>query len=355
VKEDSYERGLDIEQAQLRGFARSIAEVEWLLLVLVMLYLFLTGPENAQQIEFIVSLLSFAALILLFRVAPLFRGRTLFKITLETLAMVAFLTAILHLSGGETHPLVNLYLLPIIAAALALGKIATVLVFVLVCVCYSLLAIMRAGFEVLSPMFISQATGVLAPFFLVAFLTTMLADNIQTAKRRIRSLSDRDELTTIYNLRAFMRLAGAEHIRSVRMDRPYSVVTVDIDNLKGINDSFGHEAGNKALRLVADSLVRLTRGEDVVARFGGDEFIVCMPGSDRDIANEVAKRVRNVVYASTLEVAAQMVRVSVSVGAGSYAADGKNLEAVMQASDRSMYQDKELRKVPKDQLVVQKT
>jgi diguanylate cyclase (GGDEF)-like protein len=152
-----------------------------------------------------------------------------------------------------------------------------------------------------------------------------------------------------------MSLAEAEHVRSVRMDRPYSVVTVDIDNLKGINDTFGHEAGNKALRLVADSIVRITRSEDIVARFGGDEFVVCMPGHDRDIAYEVAQRVRNVVYASTLEVEAQMVRVTVSVGVSSYSADGRKLEAVLQASDRSMYQDKDLRRVPKDQLVVEKS
>ncbi|MFL2546457.1 MAG: hypothetical protein ACJ0SL_03740 [Candidatus Rariloculaceae bacterium] len=180
-----------------------------------MLYLFVTAPEYAQSPQVISSLVLFAGAVLGFRLTPYLRERTLFKITLETLVMVGFLTAILSQSGGEMNPLVNLYLLPIIAAALALGKRATVLVVLLVCVCYFTLAIMRGGVEVVSPALASQAAGVLAPFFLVAFLTTMLADNIQTANRRIRSLSDRDELTDIYNIRAFMRLAEAEHIRSV--------------------------------------------------------------------------------------------------------------------------------------------
>ena len=90
---------------------------------------------------------------------------------------------------------------------------------ILVCACYFMLAILREGVAALSPALASQATGVLAPFFLVALLTTMLADNIQTAKGKIRSLSDRDELTDIYNIRAFMRLAEAEHTRSARMER----------------------------------------------------------------------------------------------------------------------------------------
>jgi len=349
-----FERGLDIEQAQLRGFARSVAEVEWLLLVLVMLYLFVTRPELARQETIIGSLIIFAILILTFRLTPRLRERALFKITLETLVMVAFLTTILSQSGGETSPLVSLYLLPIITSALALGKRSTILMVILVCVCYFMLAVLREGVVALSPALASQAAGVLAPFLLVAFLTTMLADNIQSAKRRIRSLSDRDELTNIYNIRAFMRLAEAEHTRSARMERPYSILMVDVDDLKRINDSFGHEAGNRALKLVGEALLRITRTEDVAARFGGDEFILSLPNTDREVAGEVAQRVRNIVYASTLEVDVEMVRVNVSVGAASYPIEGENLEAVMRAADRARYKDKEMRKVPKDQLVVQK-
>ena len=355
MNKDPFERGLDIEQAQLRGFARSIAEVEWLLLVLVMLYLFVTRLELARQETVVGSLIIFAILILSFRLIPRLRERTLFKITLETLVMVAFLTIILSQSGGETSPLVTLYLLPIITAALALGKRATILVMILVCACYFMLAIVCEGVVALSPALASQAAGVLAPFFLVALLTTMLADNIQTAKGRIRSLSDRDELTDIYNIRAFMRLAAAEHTRSARIERPYSILMVDVDSLKRINDWFGHEAGNRALKLVREALLRITRTEDIVMRFGGDEFILCLPNTDREVAAEVSQRVRNVVYASTLEANVEMVRVNVSVGAASYPIDGNDLKAVMRAADQSMYKDKEMRKAPKDQWAVQKT
>jgi GGDEF domain-containing protein len=103
---------------------------------------------------------------------------------------------------------------------------------------------------------------VLAPFLLVAFCTTLLVENINTAKQRIRALSDRDELTAIYNMRAFTRLAEQEHEIASRTERPYSVLMVDIEHLKALNDTYGHEAGNRAVKLVAEALQRLTRSTD---------------------------------------------------------------------------------------------
>jgi len=351
---DPFERNLEIEQAQLRGFARSIADVEWLLLILVMLYLFVTKPPLANVEIVIGSLVLFTAAALVFRYGARLRRRTYFKITLEILVMVAFLSAVLSQIGGETNSLVNLYLLPIITAALTLGKRATVLVVVLVCVCYFMLATLRGGIEVLSVALASQAVGALAPFLLVAFLTTLLAENIHTAKARIKALSDRDELTNIYNIRAFMRLAGREHHRARGMESAYSILMVDLDQLKKINDTHGHEAGNRAVRLVADALTRITRSADLVSRFGGDEFVVYLNNASRAIAEEVGQRVRNVVFATTLEVEASIVRVKVSVGVATFPEDGATLEALLSAADSAMYKDKECRKPPKGKLVIQK-
>ena len=351
---DPFEKNLEIEQAQLRGFARSIAEVEWLLLILVMLYLFVTRPELASEVAVIASLVAFAVLILVFRYTASLRKRTRFKITVEILVMVGFLTAVLSQTGGESNPLVNLYLLPIISAALALGKHATVLVVGLVCVCYFMLATLAGGIEALSPALATEAVGVLAPFLLVAFLTTLLAENIHTAKNRIRALSDRDELTHIYNIRAFMGLAGREHERAARQELPYAILMIDVDHLKSINDTHGHAAGNRALKLVAEALTRITRLADIVSRFGGDEFIVYLADGDRPMAEEVAQRIRNVVFATTLEVAADIVRVQVSVGVSSYPEDGNTLRALMTEADRQMYKDKETREPSKGRLVIQR-
>ncbi len=354
MSRDPIERSLEIEQAQLRGFARSIAEVEWLLLILVVLYLFIGNPAIAHSAGVLGVLLGFAAFVLLFRYGRPFAKHTHFKLGFEILVMLAFLSAVLVVSGGVNSPLVNLYLLPIITAALALGKRAAALVVALVFLCYPLVGMLTEGLQGLNAQFGITAVGVLAPFVLVAFSTTLLVDNINTAKSHIRALSDRDELTSLYNMRAFARLAEQEHNAASRGDRPYSILMIDIEHLKTINDTYGHEAGSRAVNLVAEALLRLTRSTDVVARYGGDEFIALLSGVDKEIAEEVAQRVRNVVFSTTLEVDVKMVRIKVNVGAASFPETGNNLQTVMAAADRAMYKDKNLREPPKGKLVIQK-
>jgi diguanylate cyclase (GGDEF)-like protein len=354
MSNDPIERGLEIEQAQLRGFARSVSEIEWLLLILVVLHLFIVNPTLTRSGAVLAVLFAFTAFVLAFRYARPLAKRPRVKLTIEILAMFAFLTAVLAFGGGVRSPLVNLYLLPIVTAALALGKRATALVVLLVCACYPLLELLTSGTEALTPDFVIAAMGVLAPFVLVAFCTTLLVDNINTAKQRIRALSDRDELTGVYNMRAFTRLAENEHDAAARGERSYSILMVDIEHLKAINDTYGHEAGNRAVKLVADALARLTRSSDIVARYGGDEFIVFLVNANKAAGEEVAQRVRNVVFATTLEVDVKIVRLKVNVGAGSFPESGNALSPVMTAADRMMYKDKELRDPPKGKLIIQK-
>jgi diguanylate cyclase (GGDEF)-like protein len=101
-------------------------------------------------------------------------------------------------------------------------------------------------------------------------------------------------------------------------------------------------------------LTRLTRSTDAVARFGGDEFIVLLGGANKEVAEEVAQRIRNVVYSTTLEVDVKIVRIKASVGAGTFPDDGNNVQAVMTAADRAMYKSKEHRERPQGRLVFQK-
>lgn len=351
---DPRDRDLEIEQAQLRGFARSFSEVEWLLLLLVMLFLFVSDPGIARDVVVVGVLVGFAAFILLFRYTRILAARTASKIAVEILAMVAFLTGVLAFSGETGGALINLYLLPIITAALALGKRATALVLALVVGCYVLLATLESGPEALGVALFVRAVGVMAPFVLVAFLTTLLAENIHTAKARIRALSDRDELTSLYNMRAFKKLAEREHENAVRTGDAYSMLMVDMDNLKSINDTYGHEAGNRAIQMVADALLRLTRSSDIVARYGGDEFIVLLSHVDSEIAKDVAQRIRNVVFATTLEVNVKIVRIKVSVGVGSFPEEGNSVQAIMTVADRAMYKDKQAKPPPAGKLIVQK-
>ena len=354
MKSSRIDRSLEIEQAQLRGFARSISEIEWLLLILVILYLFVTQPDLAQDPAVLAILVGFAGFVLAFRYIRVLASRPGLKIVLELLAMLAFVTGVLAFANGIRSPLINLYLLPIITAALALGKRAVFLVMLLVVGCYVLLATLEGGAEALNPRLAGEALGVLTPLLLVAFSTTLLAENINASKQRIRALSDRDELTSLYNRGAFLRLAEREHASAARNGRPYSLLMVDIEGLKAVNDTYGHEAGNRAVKLVADALERLTRSSDVVARYGDDEFIVLLAEADRTVAEEVAQRIRNVVFSTTLEVDVKMVRLKVGVGVASFPEDGNALAPMISAADRAMYKDKHDREPPKGRLVIRR-
>ena len=104
MSRDPIERGLEIEQAQLRGFARSIAEVEWLLLILVVLYLFIANPALARSPACSACCSASLRFVLLFRYARPFREAHAFKLAIEILVMLAFLTAVLVASGGVRKP-----------------------------------------------------------------------------------------------------------------------------------------------------------------------------------------------------------------------------------------------------------
>ncbi|TMF39489.1 MAG: GGDEF domain-containing protein, partial [Chloroflexi bacterium] len=125
-------------------------------------------------------------------------------------------------------------------------------------------------------------------------------------------------------------------------NRRLSLMMIDLDNLKRINDRLGHSAGDGALRLVAQQLLRVVRASDLCARVGGDEFAVAMPETDIDRARDVATRLRRAVDHAALGMRAPE-HVEVSVGIAAWAA-GEDWEAVYQAADTDLYEDKRRRK-----------
>lgn len=342
------------ESSRLSGLARSMTEVEWLMLALVVLYAFVTDAEAARSPGVVVALLGFAAFVLVFRfVRPLARHARL-ELVAEIAAMLAFLTAVLAQLGGLASPLTSLYLLPIVAAALTLGRRAAAVVVAAVALAYVVLAALAGGSAALTAAFATAAAGTLAPFALVAFSTALLAESIDTARQRIRALSERDEATGLYNMRAFKLLAASEHDGAERVGLGYALLMIDIDKLKAVNETHGHDAGNRAIELVAAALSRLMRATDIVARYSGDEFIVFLANADEASAREIARRIRNLVFATTLDVGGRIVRLKVNVGTAVYPDDGGTLHAVMTAADRMMYKDKKLREPPKASVIATK-
>jgi diguanylate cyclase (GGDEF)-like protein len=325
---------------------RSTRSIEILCLALAALVLVWSRALVTQLWPVLGLLSAFVVAIVVFRARRFFPRRTRTRLLIESWSMVIFITGVLWFTGKSSSPLLNLYLLPIILSALTLGRLVTLLQVAVIAGCHLLLAASTPGIDVVSLAYASQAVGQLAPFLLVAYLTTTLSADITEARERIENLAQTDTLTGLYNLRMFNEVWQRVHADSERDRGVYAVLMIDMDKLKDINDAFGHDAGNSAITLVAQCLQRSIRNTDYAARFGGDEFAVLLPGASPEIADAVVKRVRHNVYKTTLDLRSRMIRCSVSIGVVNYPKDARDMRELLSMADRNMYRDKELRRAP---------
>lgn len=180
----------------------------------------------------------------------------------------------------------------------------------------------------------------------LTFVAHQAALAIQNAKafEEVRDSALRDPLTNLRNGRFLRHCLERELSRCSRFAEPLSVLGIDLDNFKDVNDVLGHEAGDSALRDVADILRHELRDYDVIVRNGGDEFVVVLPGTPASEAYMTAERIRLAVTHYAEKDLSQVPGFGASVGVASYpdeASDGKSLLA---RADASMYRDKRARK-----------
>jgi diguanylate cyclase (GGDEF)-like protein len=332
---------VSIEQEELRGISRTVAEIHWLLLILVLLYMVFGGERGDPEADAAVAagLFFYAALVMSFRYANFYKRETRWKIALETLGMIAFVTWVLWYTERLAGPLANLYLLPIITSALTLGKLATLANVGLVAACYLLLGSV-SFVEFLTLRFAAGFTAQLAPVLLVAYITTMFSADIRYGLQQAKLLSETDELTGLFNMRGFAIAANRLFGQATRYGRPASLLMLDCDNLKQVNDAHGHQAGSSLLRQVANAVQAELRATDVPARYGGDEFIVLLPETPPKGALDVAERIRRTIAARPLAIDGVAIPVTVSVGIACYPEDGRTLDALAVRADRALYQAK---------------
>jgi diguanylate cyclase (GGDEF)-like protein len=330
-----------VEQEELRGISRTVAEIEWLLLIVVLLYRVFGAPTSFVEPALSMSMFIYAAFVMSFRYTNFYRSETRWKIAVETLAMVLFITWALWFTGGLGSPLLNAYLLVVITSALTLGKTLTLAHVGLIGACYLFLDWQLGQKDMVSLAYLGGFLARLAPVLLVAYITTMFSADIRFGLNRAKLLSETDELTGLYNMRGFVVIANRLFAQALRYHRSSSFLMVDSDNLKQVNDRLGHEAGNHLLQHVVKQVLSQLRSTDIAARYGGDEFVVMLPDTPARGAFEVAERIRNAVQATPFQASAETVHCSVSIGAASYPQDGRTLDALLARADRALYQAKE--------------
>jgi diguanylate cyclase (GGDEF)-like protein len=171
-----------------------------------------------------------------------------------------------------------------------------------------------------------------------------LQDEIWSAREavRYRVQATHDPLTGVWNRGAVLDLLARELSRAERERRPVSLILADLDHFKRINDGYGHLAGDAVLREATRRMAALMRPYDIVGRYGGEEFLVVLPGCDLPQAQDIAERIRREIRATPVETEEGAIPVTSSLGVSATSLLGELLpDALIQAADAALYRAKE--------------
>ncbi len=161
-----------------------------------------------------------------------------------------------------------------------------------------------------------------------------------------RKLSQTDELTGLFNLRSFRKVLE-EHIKEhVRLGKALSLMMADIDDFKRVNDTFGHQSGDKVLAEIATILKKSVRGCDFLARYGGEEFAVILPETGKRAALKVGQRILEEIENHSFKSKEDEVigNISITVGLATFPRDGKTYQKLLSSSDKALYKGKDMGK-----------
>src|SRR5215510_3524114 len=153
----------------------------------------------------------------------------------------------------------------------------------------------------------------------------------------LESLATVDGLTGLYNRRHFLALAENEWSRGKRYERPLSLLMLDIDLFKSVNDRFGHDVGDKVIVYVARMCTEMKRGSDIVARLGGEELVLLLPETDIDGALLVAERLRSSIAEQPVAVGSESLKVTVSIGVAQAVPAVAGIHELLKRADEALY------------------
>jgi diguanylate cyclase (GGDEF)-like protein len=186
-----------------------------------------------------------------------------------------------------------------------------------------------------------------ADLTLMSAVGSQLAASLEAAQMHdlMKREATRDPLTRLANRRVLLERIEQQMAHAERRSEAFSVVFLDVDQLKKVNDTHGHLAGDALLREVAAALIEAVRGEDLVARFGGDEFVVLLPATQASPAEVVGARIHDAIRRRRFLAGSQSMGVpGVSLGIATYPQHGRTAEQLLAAADMTLYRQKQAKR-----------
>lgn len=162
---------------------------------------------------------------------------------------------------------------------------------------------------------------------------------VRKSRRRLATLANADKVTGIFNRQYFDKVAAEEFENAKTAQRHFSILFVDLDHFKDVNDDYGHRTGDDVLRAVAWLIQKACRNTDIVARYGGEEIVVVLPNTVVDDAAKIGEEIREIVAKQTRERLG--IPVTVSVGVAGFPENGKSLDLILEKADQALYRAKE--------------
>lgn len=258
----------------------------------------------------------------------------------EALIAVVFIAFLTGLTGGLMSPFVIGFFLIVAGASLSLDDSAPLLLALLAAGAYALVGVAVASPDQLTVAALVRLLFTVISLSLLAYLASVVGREQRRAREAAISLSRFDTLTGLYNRGYFFSVMDREIRRAARNGSRFAVLMVDLDNLKPVNDTFGHQRGDELLRAVTGAIQRNVRSTDIAARYGGDEFVILLSDTEPEGAIVVAEKLRSDISSLAVGSLDRPARTSASIGVVSYPEDGPSMESLIADVDKAMYEAK---------------
>jgi len=323
-----------------QAYDRIVRIVAWSFLLAVTVLVAVTGlwPETQTSIFALVALAGLFVLVVHDLLPSDALGNA--KYVLEGSVAVTFATLLVLLTGGIDSPFFFSFPLIVGGAALVIPPTATGLLTVVAGIGYSLAVVAAAPPGPLSLTTVTTLAVNITAMVLLAFVGMIIAREQRRARNAAIKISTVDPLTGLFNRSFFFAAVEREIARCARSGRGFCLLMMDLDELKLINDRYGHFEGDRVLRGVGQVIRAGVRRIDTAARYGGDEFVVVLPETDPTGAYVLAEKIRLGVADLNPVVPESDLRPSLSIGVVSYPGDGHTSDELLIAADAAMYHSK---------------